>query len=215
MPATVRRGVRRVRVLAALTIAVLVVATTVIEIALAQAVTTSRSGLADVETTLTEAGALANSTADVADRISKLGDGVATGIGASANALDATQSLITSINQLVDVLATVASRVRSVSTDLATASQQLRDVQTSLRTSEQQVRALLPQLQESATSLRDLPARLNAAGRSAGQTRDDVGTLGMLGRIAVALVALVLALLTLVISESAVLRARATALSSG
>jgi septal ring factor EnvC (AmiA/AmiB activator) len=209
MPPTVRRAVRRVRALAALTICVLAVATTVAVIAVGRTIETSRTGLADVETTLSSASELASSTAGVAQRIAELGDGVAEGIGASATALDATRSLATSVNRLIELLAAISSRVRDVSADLATASQQLTDVQAQLRSSEEQVRALLPQLQQSAATLRDLPARLDDAGTSAAETRDALGPIGLLARVGIVAAALVVALLVLVVSESAVLRATA------
>ena len=185
---------------------VLVATAGVAELLIGRALDASRNGLSQTETTLTEASTLAASTAAVADRIAQLGAGVADGIGGSAAALDATQALAGSVNQLIEVLATVSSKVRNVSADLATAQQQLRDVQARVTASETQVRATLPQLQQSAASLRDLPQQLTDARNSVASSRLELGPIGRLARIVVALIALALVGLVLLTSESAVLR---------
>ena len=198
-----------------LTVLVVAGAALVLQLFISRAVTASRQGLVQTEATLSEASTLAASTAGVADRIAQLGGGVADGLGSSSAALDATQSLAGAVNQLIEVLAAVSSKVRTVSADLGAAQQQLRDVQTRLAASETQVRATLPQLQESATTLRELPQQLADARNGVASSRRSLGPLALLARVAVGLLALAAALAVLVMAESAVLRATGPARATG
>lgn len=211
MATTLRQHARRVRVLTALTLLVIVAATVVIELALAKGITVSQDGLVQAEDTLSQASELAGSTAGVADRISSLAGSVGDGLGSSAKALDATAALANSVNQLIEILASVASRVAPIADDLGVTQQTLKDVQAALTKSEGEVRAALPQLKESADTLKALPARLAEAQSNLASSRDAIEPVGLLARIAVALIGLVLAGVVLVVSQSALLSARARA----
>ena len=211
MARTLRQHARRVRVLSALTLVLIVAATIVIELALAKGITASQDGLVQAEDTLSQASELAGSTAGVAERISGLAGSVSNGLGDSAKALDATSSLAGSVNQLIEILATVANKVKPIAADLTATQQTLKDVQTALLNSEAEVRAALPQLQESADTLKALPARLAEAQTNLASSRRAIDPVGNLARIAVGLIGGALAGVVLVVSQSSLLTARARA----
>ena len=208
MARTLRQHARRVRVLSVLTLVLIIAATIVIELALAKGITASQDGLVQAEDTLSQASELAGSTAGVAERISGLAGSVGNGLGDSAKALDATSSLAGSVNQLIEILATVANKVKPIAADLTVTQQTLKDVQTALLKSEAEVRAALPQLQESADTLKALPARLAEAQTNLATSRKAIVPVGNLARIAVGLVGAALAGMVLVVSQSSLLTAR-------
>jgi hypothetical protein len=211
MPRSLQQRARRVRVLAACTLLVIVGATVAIELTITRALVASRDGLVQAEDTLTQASELATSTAGVADRISTLAGRVGNGLGSSAQALDATGALARSVGQLIEVLSSVSSKVRAITDDLGVTEQTLKDVQAQLVTSASEVRAALPGLQESAASLKALPQRLTDARTNLASSRRSLDPVGNLARLAVGLVGLALLGVVLVVSESALLTARARA----